>query len=98
MSYKILYIENVTLFFNYMIFGQNLIGKNIVIFILFYLDFDQYIYLKTDTKIYTYTLYHYNIIDNIGRAALEQAYRCFFKRDINYIYIHLCTKSISIKV
>ena len=35
---------------------------------LFYLAFDQYIYLKTDTKIYI--SYHYNIIYNIGRAAL----------------------------
>ena len=64
--------------------------------ILFYSAFDQYIYLKTDTKIYT--LYHYNIIYDIALDALEQAYRSLCKLGSNYIHIHLCTKSISIKV
>ena len=44
-----------------------------------------------------YTLHHYNIIYNTGRAALEQAYRNLCKLGSNYIHIHLCTKSISIK-
>ena len=37
--------------------------------VLFYLAFDQYLYLKTDTNIYT--LYRYSVIYNIGRAAIE---------------------------
>ena len=50
---------------------------------------------NTDTQIYT--LNHYNIIYNIGRAALEQAYRRSCKFGSNYIHIHLCTKCTSIK-
>ena len=37
----------------------------------------------------TYTLYHYNVIYTIGRAALEQAYKNFSELGSNYIYIHL---------
>ena len=55
------------------------------ILILFFLAFDQYIYLNQIQKIYT--LYHYNIIYNIVRAGLEQAYRSLCKLGSNYIYI-----------
>ena len=65
-------------------------------FILFYLAFDQYIYLIQIQK--STHLYHYNIIYNIDRTALEQAYRSLRKLGSNYIHVHLCTKSISIKV
>ena len=37
-----------------------------------------------------YTLYHYNIIYNIDRAALEQAYRSLCKLSRNYIQLMLC--------
>ena len=45
-----------------------------------------------------YTLYQNNIINNIGRVALEQAYRSLRKLDSNYIHINVfCTTSTSIK-
>ena len=59
----------------------------ILVFILFYSAFDQYIYLKTDTKIYT--LSHYNIIFNIDPAALEQAYRSLCKLATMFIFIYV---------
>ena len=45
----------------------------------------------------THYILHNYIIYNIGRAALEQAYRSLCKLGSNYIHIILWTKSISIK-
>ena len=67
-------------------------------FFKFFLSFCPTHIFKNNYKKYT----HYIIIilyTNIGRAALEQAYiRNLCNLGSKYIYIHLCTKSISIKV
>ena len=68
------------------------------LYFIYYLAFDQYIYIfRNRYKKYIHII-SLNCIYNIGRAALEQAYRSLCKLGSNYIYFNLCTKSISIKV